>query len=84
MKIIIFNHRATRIKFKILRGDFMKHKTEYEKIKYEIASELGINFKEGYNGNLSAKDAGRLGGVIGGNMVRTMVEYAEENLSKKE
>lgn len=39
-------------------------------MKQEIANELGINLKQGYNGDLSSKDAGH----IGGNMVRKMVE----------
>ena len=39
-------------------------------MKQEVANELGINLKQGYNGDLSSKDAGR----VGGNMVRKMVE----------
>ena len=39
-------------------------------MKQEVANELGITLNEGYNGNLSSKDAGR----VGGNMVRKMVE----------
>ena len=37
-------------------------------LKQEVASELGITLKQGYNGNLSSKDAGH----IGGNMVKKM------------
>ena len=37
-----------------------------DKFKYEVASEVGVNLKEGYNGDISSRDAGR----IGGNMVR--------------
>lgn len=39
-------------------------------MKQEVANELGINLKQGYNGDLSSKDAGH----IGGQMVRKMVE----------
>lgn len=39
-------------------------------MKQEIANELGITLKQGYNGDLSSKDAGH----IGGNMVKKMVE----------
>ena len=60
----------------------MEHWKNYDLLKQEIASELGVNLKPGYNGHLSAKDAGKLGGVIGGNMVRSMVEFAEQELSK--
>ena len=45
-------------------------KTAMENMKYEIAREQGVNLVKGYNGNLSSKDAGR----VGGNMVRKMVE----------
>jgi hypothetical protein len=33
-------------------------------MKYEIAREVGVNLKQGYNGDLSAKDAGKIGGNI--------------------
>ena len=46
------------------------------KFKYEVASEVGVNLKQGYNGDLSSKDAGR----IGGQMVRKMIQQAENNL----
>ena len=35
------------------------------KFKYEVASEVGVNLKDGYNGDISAIDAGRIGGNIG-------------------
>ena len=44
-----------------------------DKFKYEVASEVGVNLKQGYNGDISAKDAGR----IGGQMVRKMIQQAE-------
>lgn len=47
-----------------------------DKFKYEVASEVGINLKQGYNGDISAKDAGR----IGGQMVRKMIQQAENNM----
>ena len=37
-------------------------------MKHEVANELGITLNQGYNGNLSSKDAGH----IGGNMVKKM------------
>ena len=49
-----------------------------DKFKYEVASEVGVNLKEGYNGDISARDAGR----IGGNMVKKMIKQAESQLSK--
>ncbi len=49
-----------------------------ERFKYEVASEVGVDLKNGYYGNISAKDAGK----IGGNMVRKLIEQAEKNLNK--
>ena len=46
------------------------------KFKYEVASEVGVTLKDGYNGNLSAKDAGK----IGGNMVRKLIQQAESQM----
>ena len=50
-----------------------------DKFKYEVASEVGVNLKEGYNGDLSARDAGR----IGGNMVKKMIQQVENNMANK-
>ena len=50
-----------------------------DRFKYEVASEVGVNLKEGYNGDLSSRDAGR----IGGNMVRKLIKQAESNMANK-
>ena len=47
-----------------------------DRFKYEVASEVGVNLKDGYNGDISAKDAGK----IGGQMVKKMIEDAERNM----
>ena len=46
------------------------------KFKYEVASEVGVNLKDGYNGDISARDAGR----IGGNMVKKLIQQAENQM----
>ena len=51
-------------------------KDALNKFKYEVASEVGVNLKDGYNGDISAKDAGK----IGGQMVKKMIEQAERNM----
>lgn len=53
-------------------------KDALNKFKYEVASEVGVNLKDGYNGDLSSRDAGR----IGGNMVRKLIQQAENNMVK--
>lgn len=47
-----------------------KSKPELQNMKYEVAREFGINMNQGYNGNVSAKDNGR----VGGQMVKKMIE----------
>ena len=47
-----------------------------DKFKYEVAYEIGVTLKDGYNGDISAKDAGK----IGGNMVRKMIQQVENNM----
>ena len=46
-------------------------------MKHEVANELGITLNQGYNGNLSSKEAGQ----IGGNMVKKMIEAQERQMS---
>lgn len=50
-----------------------------DNMKYEIASELGINLKQGYNGDLPSRQAG----YIGGYMVKRLVEQAEQQMAGK-
>ena len=51
-------------------------KAALERFKTEVASELGVNLKEGYNGDLTSKEAGS----IGGEMVRRMIKKQEESM----
>ena len=46
-------------------------------MKFEIANELGINLKQGYNGDLPSRQAG----YIGGYMVKRLIENAERAMS---
>jgi len=49
-------------------------KENMEKFKMEAADEVGVNLKkQGYNGNLTSKEAGS----VGGQMVKKMVEKYE-------
>ena len=47
-----------------------------DKFKMEAASEVGVNLKEGYNGDLTSREAGS----VGGQMVKKMIEAYEQNL----
>ena len=47
-----------------------------DKFKMEAASEVGVNLKQGYKGNLTSREAGS----VGGQMVKKMVEAYEQSL----
>ena len=51
-------------------------KNKLQSFKSEVASSLNIDLKQGYNGDLTSRDAGS----IGGEMVKRMIAYAEKNL----
>ena len=46
------------------------------KFKMEAANEVGVNLKRGYNGDLTSREAGS----VGGQMVKKMIEQYESNL----
>ena len=54
-------------------------KAAMNKFKMEAASEVGVNLKQGYNGDLTAKQAGS----VGGQMVRKMIENAENAMKNR-
>ena len=47
-----------------------------DKFKMEAANEVGVNLKDGYNGDLISREAGS----VGGQMVKKMIESYEKNL----
>jgi len=47
--------------------------------KYEIANEIGVPLKQGYNGDLTTKQVG----YVGGYMVKRMIEQAERQMIGK-
>lgn len=53
-------------------------------VKYEVAEEHNIPLNKGYNGDITAKEAGEIGGNIGGQMVREMIKIAERSLDQKQ
>ena len=61
------------------RVEVPEAKAAMDRFKTEVASELGVNLKEGYNGDLTSKEAGS----IGGEMVRRMIRNQEEQMKTK-
>ena len=49
-----------------------------DRFKMEVASEIDVNLKEGYNGDLTSAEAGS----VGGNMVKKMIRKQEEQMSQ--
>lgn len=47
-----------------------QHQEALNRLKMEVASEVGVNLKQGYNGDLTSKQAG----TVGGYMVKKMIE----------
>ena len=59
------------------RMEVPKAKEAMNRFKMEVASELGVPLKEGYNGNLTSAQ----NGSVGGEMVRQMIKKQEESMS---
>ena len=54
-----------------------KAKEALNQMKQEAANTVGVNLKQGYNGDLTSRQAGS----IGGEMVKRMIAYAENNMN---
>ena len=54
-------------------------KSAMNKFKMEAASEVGVNLKQGYNGDLTSREAGS----VGGQMVKKMIEQQEKQMAGK-
>ena len=50
-----------------------------DKLKYEVANELGVPLTDGYNGDLTSKQ----NGSVGGYMVKKMIEQQEKQMAGK-
>ena len=55
-----------------------------DRFKYEIADEIGLSDKIKSVGwpEMPSRECGRVGGKIGGNMVKVMIRYAEQSLAQ--
>lgn len=54
-------------------------KEAMNKFKMEAASEVGVDLKQGYNGNLTSKEAGS----VGGQMVKKMIQAYEQGMEQE-
>jgi hypothetical protein len=53
-----------------------------DQLKYEVAKGVNVPLNKDYNGTLTSHQAGKVGGQIGGKMVRELVKIAQQNLNK--
>ena len=56
------------------------HTDDPNNAKYEIAKEKNIPLAHGYNGKITSEDAGKIGGALGGGMVKELTRMAMEQL----
>ena len=61
------------------RANIPEARAALDNMKFEIARELGINFKQGNNGDLSSRE----NGYVGGYMVKRLIEQAERQMAGK-
>ena len=54
-----------------------ENRKKLQNFKTEVANSLNVNMKQGYNGDLTSRQAGS----IGGEMVKRMIAYAENNMN---
>lgn len=52
-------------------------KQSLQSFKYEVANALNVDLKQGYNGDLTSREAGS----VGGEMVKRMITYAQNNMN---
>ena len=48
----------------------------FDRMKFEVANELGVTLNQDYNGNLTSRDAGRIGGTI---VKKVFADYRNKN-----
>ena len=61
------------------RGMVPEARAAMDRFKMEAAAEVGVNLKQGYNGDLTSRQAGS----VGGQMVKKMIESYEQNMANQ-
>ena len=55
-------------------------KDSLDRFKFEVANEIGVPLKQGYNGDLTSRE----NGSVGGEMVRQMIRRQEEEMANQQ
>ncbi len=61
------------------RAEVPEAQEALDRFKYEVANEIGVPLKQGYNGDLTSKQNGSVGGF----MVKKMIQDAEKRMAGK-
>lgn len=78
-------HSMQLFKADVMRNaGFDVNTNEPESVKYEVAKALGTPLNPEYNGHIQAVTAGKIGGRIGGLMVKEMVRMAKQSLVEQD
>ena len=73
-----FQHGRTNFSKKQRNKQSRGTRGALDRFKFEVANEIGVDLKEGYNGHLTTAQAGS----VGGEMVRKMIRRQEEEMSR--
>ncbi|MBA4492759.1 small, acid-soluble spore protein, alpha/beta type [Paenactinomyces guangxiensis] len=73
-----------RLKTEVMNQALGTNIQEPGEVKMEVARQLDIPLQKEGNGELKAEDAGKIGGQIGGRMVKEMIRMAEESLKRNQ
>lgn len=71
------NHLKAEV---MAKEGYMVDENSPNNVKFEVAKELNIPLEKGYNGTLTSKQAGQVGGKIGGSIVRELIKRAKNNI----
>jgi small acid-soluble spore protein D (minor alpha/beta-type SASP) len=61
------------------RAEIPEAQEALDRFKFEVANEIGVPLKQGYNGDLTSKQ----NGSVGGYMVKKMIQDAEQRMAGK-
>jgi hypothetical protein len=85
-RLLISNARQEMDSFKtnVMSKVLGTNITSPDDVSMEVAKQLDIPLKEQGNGELKAEDAGKIGGAIGGNMVKELIRMAQSAMADKQ
>ncbi|WP_044642160.1 alpha/beta-type small acid-soluble spore protein [Risungbinella massiliensis] len=83
-KLLVPEARAglDRLQTEMMNRELGMNATNTNDVKVEVANQLGISL-DSYNPDIRAEDAGKIGGAMGGKLVREMIRMSMERLAKK-